>query len=88
MKNLDQLFATKKMKAREKFEYVYRSVIPLPIMSFMYGVNGAARCGTDALKLNALITAQIQSKRLKFNVGGQEKKQMHENARPREKRGM
>ena len=62
------------IKEREKFNYLYKNVIPLPIMSFVDDVNGAARCGTDSLKLNALITAQIQTKRLKFNVGGQGKK--------------
>ena len=37
-------------------------------MSYIDDVNAIAKCGTDAVELNAIVTAELALKKLKFNV--------------------
>ena len=61
-------------KGKEKHKYNYKKRVPIPIMSYIDDVNAAAKCGVASLEMNSFITAQIRTKRLKFNVGDNGKK--------------
>ena len=53
--------------------YLYKGLLPIPILSFIDDINKVAKCGLDSLELNIYITKQIEMKRLNLNVGNANK---------------
>ena len=59
---------------RKRYYYKYRNIVNILPLTYIDDIAGASICGTETVDLNLFLTAQIELKRLKFNVGTSEKK--------------
>ena len=59
----------RKCEERKEYPLKYKSIVNILPLTYIDDKAGIAKCGDDSVKLNILLTTQIESKRLKFNEG-------------------
>ena len=64
----------KSNKISKYSNYVYKDSLEVPLLSYIDDLNKVTKCGINSLENNAVITKQIETKRLNFNVGNDTKK--------------
>ena len=64
----------KSNKISKYTNYIYRKILEVPLLSYIDDLNKVTKCGVNSLENNTIVTKQIETKRLNFNVGNDTKK--------------
>ena len=54
--------------------YKYKEIVNIPLLTYIDDTGAIAKCGEKSKDLNAFLTTQIETKKLKFNEGSEDKR--------------